>query len=275
MTHPERGRGPGTAGLVELSGLLSPRDWAVMEELKRHRFLTTTQLERLLFHDHATIASGARTCRRTLQRLLGYRLIERLHRRVGGLHAGSSAAIWSLSSVGQRLRSIRFGDGGGSRFREPSQRFVEHYLAVAETLIRISEAARAGHFELTRAQLEPGCWRTFLGRSGGRVVLSPDLFVVTASGDYEDHWFIEVDLGTEHVPTLLRKCAQYELYRASGQEQDRSGGVFPLVLWLVQSPARQAKLLDALHASTGLEQSLYRVATSDELIAVVRAGAGV
>jgi len=71
--------------------------------------------------------------------------------------------------------------------------------------------------------------------------LKPDLYAVTASGDYEDHWFCEIDRATESMPTLLKKCVQYEAYRRTGAEQDRLG-VFPLVVWVVPDDAQADKL---------------------------------
>jgi Replication-relaxation len=75
---------------------------------------------------------------------------------------------------------------------------------------------------------------------------------VTASPDFEDSWFIEVDRGTESLPTLLRKCGRYEEYRRSGIEQ-RDRQVFPLVLWLLLDERRRHVLgaaLDKAPAST-------------------------
>jgi len=58
--------------------------------------------------------------------------------------------------------------------------------------------------------------------SGSRLTLKPDLYVLTAPrtnqqpSEFEDHAYIEVDRATESLPTLIRKCRQYETYRRSG-----------------------------------------------------------
>src|SRR3954447_9872222 len=114
---PERRRGPGAAGLSELTDRLSARDQAVLEAIGNHRFLTTRQVQSFCFNDHSTTDSAARICRRVLHRLEGWLLIERPIRRVGGLMAGSPSSIWMLTSTGQRLRNLRAGLGAVGRVR--------------------------------------------------------------------------------------------------------------------------------------------------------------
>jgi hypothetical protein len=110
-------------------------------------------------------------------------------------------------------------------------------------------------------------WRRFLGIGGESRLLRPDLAVVTAQGDYQDHWFIEVDLRSEHPPTVVRKCHLYEDYRRSGNEQD-AHGLFPRVLWVVPNQQRADKLTAAI-ADAKLDPDLFRVVTTDQLIAAV------
>jgi hypothetical protein len=119
-------------------------------------------------------------------------------------------------------------------------------------------------------QTEPACWR--IAASFGDRMLKPDLFAVTASADYEDHWYIEVDRATESLPTLLRKCAQYEDYRRTGAEQ-QDHGVFPLVIWIVPDDARAAKLRAAIAASRSLDRDLYRICTPASFAGVITGGA--
>jgi hypothetical protein len=200
-----------------------------------------------------------------------WHLIERPIRRVGGLQAGSAASIWMLSSAGQRLRNLRAGRGAVGRVCEPGERFVRHYLAIGEAHLALVTATRTGQLELLRVQIEPACWRSYSGLGGQPEMLKPDLFAVTASGEFEDHWFIEVDRATESLPTLIKQCRQYEAYRRSGQEQAGSG-LFPLVLWVVPDEPRATKLRQALQASHDLDQALYRITTPDRLIAAITGG---
>lgn len=271
MSRPERRRGPGLVGLTELSRMVSQRDWIVLDLLADHRFLTTHHIEQFIFTNHRTPISAARTCRRVLARLDRWGLVERPIRRVGGLQAGSASSIWMLTSSGQRLRSLHAGIGAVGRVREPGERFIAHYLAIADTHLALVHAKRAGRLDLPEVQIEPACWRSYTGLGGSREVLKPDLFAITANGEFQDHWFVEVDRATESIPTLLKQCQQYETYRRHGSEQaDR--GVFPVVAWIVPDAKRATKLTSALATARGLDPQLYRVATPDTFLELVIGG---
>lgn len=265
---PERRRGPGAAGLNELTDRLSERDQAVLETIGNHRFLTTKQLQNFCFNHHATTNSAARICRRVLHRLEDWLLIERPIRRIGGLMAGSASSVWMLTSTGQRLRNLQAGLGAAGRVREPGEGFVRHYLAIADTHLALIEAQRAQRLELLTVQIEPVSWRSYTGPTGSPVVLKPDLYAVTASGEFEDHWFIEVDRATESIPTLIKQCRQYEAYRRTGNEQSETG-LFPLVLWVVPAQLRADKLRDRLVASRDLDPALFRITTPEGLIQAI------
>jgi hypothetical protein len=250
---------------------LSARDRDILTSLDRHRFLTTRQLQVLHFHDHVTSEAAARICRRVLARLDQLEVIEHLERRVGGVRAGSGSYVWRVGLLGDRLlRQVR-GEGARARRKEPSARHLDHCLAVADCHLALLTAARTGHLELLTFATEPDCWRSYLGVSGAREVLKPDLYAVTATGEYEDHWFIEVDRATESLPTLMRKCAQYERYRRIGREQAEAG-VFPLVVWVVPDDTRAAKLQAAVQAARGLDLAVFRVTTTEQFVDVVCGG---
>jgi hypothetical protein len=206
-----------------------------------------------------------------LRRLHGAGLLRQLDRRVGGIRAGSASFIWSLTEQGHRLRQVGALDQPRLRYREPSQRLLDHALAIADTRVRLVIAAREGRIELSDVQTEPACWRSYLGPSGERLVLQPDLAAITAPRiegqltDFEDCWFLEVDLCTEHLPTVLRKCAQYESYRRTGSEQQRLG-IFPAVVWVMSHPERADALRTAIARTTSLDEQLYRITTPDRLI---------
>lgn len=271
------GRGLSGVGLIGLNARLSDRDRAVLRSVATHRFLTTNHIERLHFTEHATPLSASRTARRVIRRLAITGLLVALPRRVGGIASGSHSSVWRLSATAHRLLAYAAGDSAqvpAARLREPSVRFVDHAVAIADAHLALIEAARSGAFGLSGAEIEPRCWRSYLGAYGARETLKPDLAVATVSadGEFEDRWFVEVDLGTEHPPTVLRKCRQYEAYRRTGQEQQQHG-VFPLVAWVTRDQQRADKLTAALAASRELDRSLFRMVAVDEFAALV-AGAG-
>lgn len=256
----------GPERLSALVAGLSQRDLAVLAAVGQHRFLSTIQIQRLHFHDHASPLSSSRSARRVIRRLAQEQLLSALPRRVGGFTAGSVASIWHLSPPGLRLLARTTPEHSTARQREPSPRLVDHYLSIAEAHIGLIEAARAERFALSRVELEPRSWRRYLGGYGQAEVLKPDISITTTSPDgaYEDHWFIEVDLGSEHPPTVVRKCQQYQAFRATGQQQQTSG-VFPLAVWATTTDSRVDKLSSALRASRSLDQALFRVVRLDQI----------
>ena len=268
------GRGQGLVELQRLSYDLSDRDLAIITSVAEHRFLSTDQVERLHFLDHATQLSGSRSCRRVLRRLHQHHLLSALPRRVGGFKAGSGSSIWFGAPAGQRLLALRGATPESARrVREPSVRFVNHALAIAELRVHVVLAARSGQFGLSSVEIEPTSWRSYLAGTGVRETLKPDMAVTTTSrdGEFEDRWFVEVDLGTEHLPTVIRKCQQYEVYRRTGDEQVRHG-VFPFVVWVTQDEERAAKLAGAIRAARSLDQRLFRALPAGRFVELVAGG---
>jgi hypothetical protein len=261
------GRGRvGRVGVLALRQRLSDRDRQILELVGLLRLLRAPQIQTVLFPDerHASPATAARCCRRVLERLTRERLLVRLERRVGGVRAGSASFIYALGSLGQRVL-----DQGGPRRRlsEPSERFVDHTLAVAEFFVRLCVQGRAGACELLEWQSEPGCWREVI-TLGGRVILRPDLFVVLGVGDYELRWFVEIDRGSEHLPAITRKCRLYHSYYKGGSEQRRYR-VFPRVLWVVPDERRAERLRAMIAADRRLTSDLFRVTTSERALAAI------
>jgi Replication-relaxation len=267
-SHPER---LGRRGLVRLSDTLSQRDRQVLSVVAAHRFLTTRQIEAFCFTDHVSALAAARGCRRVLARLHELRVLNRLERRIGGVRAGSASFVWTVGPVGDRL--LRDGSGQPRRrWHEPSATFLDHALAVADTHLRLRRAAGQGAFDLVGVDLEPACWRSYLNGAGGSETLRPDLYVVTASDAYEHCWFIEVDRGSESLPRLLSKCGQYEAYRRSGREQQRTG-TFPLVLWVFPDERRAAKLQRAIATAPRLDPQLFRCVVGEQHVETIAGGA--
>jgi protein involved in plasmid replication-relaxation len=257
--------------LASLRSSVSPRDLEILRSISTHRLLTSKHIEQLHFTGHGSVPAATRSTNRVLKRLDELQLISHLDRRVGGIHAGSSSYVWQLAPAGDRLLQVDLGNGTRRRQREPSVRLLEHTLAVADAHVSLVRASQTNELELVTVQVEPGSWRYFPGPGGTRRLIRPDLAVITAQGEYEDHWFLEVDLGSEHPPTVVRKCQLYEDYRRSGLEQD-AHDVFPRVLWVVPNKARADKLSAAIR-SARLDRHLFRVVTMEQLVPVVIGGA--
>ena len=257
----------GRRALGQLREQLSERDVAVIESVREHRFLTARQIEQLHFVDHGSGQAGARVCRRVLARLSRDRLLTRLERRIGGIRAGSASFIYALGPVGSRLVDER-----RRRFTEPSALFLDHTLAVAETHVQLASAARGGRLALIKVDVEPVCWRRFTGSGGAPETLRPDLYVVTASGAFEDCWFLEIDRSTESPAAIARKCRAYEIYWRTGREQEMHG-TFPLVTWVAQNHQRAQRIETVIGSTRNLKRELFRATTPERLVELIVGGA--
>lgn len=248
---------------------LSERDVAILESLLDYRLLQTSYVRRLHFaHGHATVNAATGATMRVLTRLESHGLVMRLERRIGGVRSGSSGIVWQLGATGERLLRTMHGQKKRRRYVEPSPAFTAHTLAVAELAVTLHELRDRGAVELISVETEPSCWRSFAGPQGTLEWLKPDLFVITASGDYEDHWLFEADLATEHPPVVVRKAKVYQRYAATGAHQNRHG-LFPAVVWVVPDTARQAAVQAALSADTALQPELFRVITTEDFAALI------
>lgn len=262
--------------LYQLVDQLSDRDRHVLSSLERFRLLDTRQVQRLHFvTDHASELAAARACNRALRRLDELGLVLSLARRVGGVRRGSASYIWQLAPLGERY--LRATEGHGRhrrRYVEPGAQFVNHTLAVNNVAVALLEAHRdqAG-FTVEVLGTEPGNWRRYLGAAGEIRWLKPDLHVITtlqserADGGYEDHVFVEVDLGTEHIPRIQAKCRAYADYADTGAYQAQHG-LFPAVVWLSTDKARRAALKAAVAATPRLPPGMCRVSSPDTYLAV-------
>lgn len=246
--------------LEHLAEVMPERDHRVLELVAAHRFLTTNQIERFVFTEHASADSASRSARYVLARLEKNLLLASLERRIGGVRSGSAARIWQLTAGAARLLKA---DGLSFRRHEPSPRFLAHCLAVADVHLLLRDLKR-GHVSAIDVQVEPESWRSFTGAGGERRSLQPDLSATVHATNFSERWFVEVDLGTESLPTLLRKCAQYESYRSTGIEQDEHGA-FPLVWWVLTDADRAARLQHTIRRTPRLTPDLYRVTTFDGL----------
>jgi hypothetical protein len=257
-----------TSQLDQLASGLTQRDWMVLQRVAESRLLTGAQLQRLYWHEGKQAARG-RLARRALQRLTEHRLLVRLDRRVGGVRAGSSGFVYGIGPVGERLLRRRAGASVRRRFQHlPGARFVAHILAVSELLVAISEAERDGRTDVLVMESEPACWRPFVGRGGGRIVLKPDCFLRLGTGAFEDSWFCEMDLATESPTTVLRKAQVYVAFYRNGTEQ-AARGVFPKVLWIVPDDRRLEVVTNALERLPEGAQRLFEVTTRPDALWVL------
>ena len=252
--------------LESLRRRLGERDLAILTAIRMSKYLTSDQVRRLYFREHSTDTAAIRAANRNLGKLREMHLIAAMTRRVGGIRGGSGSYIWHLTEAGERLLRLAKPDDPKrrTRFLEPSGRFLRHTLAVAECSIQIREICeRRKELSLVTVDFEPDSWRAY-SRIGKIVSLKPDLYAKTLCGEYEDCWFIEVDLGTESIPAILEQCRRYHDYFLTGLEQEEFG-VFPLTVWIVPSAHRRDMLKEAIRKNFAGQPSLFAAITPEEL----------
>ena len=260
--------------LGQLDHLLSDRDWLILSSVRGFRFLTTRQIAR----QHFSLGPGpgpiSRNANQALSRLRELGLLSNLERRIGGVRAGSGGYVWQVSELGDRALRAHVGQDSHSRVRpyEPSTSFLDHTLAVAEIVITLQEISRSGRVGVSHLELEPECWRHYLGPSGETRALKPDMAAVTESSGFEDHWFIEVDRATEPPNRVVKKCLQYQEYLATGREQARVG-LFPAVVWAVPSERRRDQLIRRLGDEAVINPRLFTVVTTHDVEELIVVGA--
>lgn len=255
----------------DLSQHMTERDVRILLDLEQLRLLDSRTIQQLHFPvgdgEHLTDLAAMRACNRVLVRLAERDAIVMLSRRIGGITPGSTSIVWQLGKGGERLLRARSGRTNRRRYFEPTYAFMEHTLAVARTLAGLVEASRDRDFEVLEYLSEPDCWRPFTSPIGP-TVLKPDLYVVTADAEVEAHSFVEVDRGTEHLPTVLQKCRVYQDYWGTGRAQEELQ-LFPSVVWIVPDDRRARLIREAIERDAGLDTGLFHVTTPSGAAAVL------
>lgn len=255
---------------VAVAEHLTPRDWAVLVTLRRCRVATGVQLQRLHFAELGEMSAQV-TRSRALRRLVEMRMITVSRRRTGGPGRGSASPVYLLDTAGTTVLRMRTDPEylTGRAVRPPTlpgDRYLAHILAVTELYVQAVEADRAGRFRLAAFAAEPASWWT---DPYGRV-LKPDAFLRVARIEPErvtDRWWVEVDLGTETVPTIAARLRQYAKFRASGATGP--GGVVPGVFVATVDARRAATVRD--HAIPATAADMFQVADFPDAIDTIHA----
>ena len=254
-----------------LADRLNERDWKILVDVGRVRVLTGLQLERLHFTD--LVGRSRSVVRwRVLKRLVDWRVLMPLERRIGGSTHGSTITAFTLDTAGLALLRLHTAASDNHpplrRPGTPGERFLRHVLGVSELYVQLVETARTSSLELVDFRAEPNAWMS----NGLGGWLKPDAYIVVAAGDVEDCWAIEVDKATEHLPTLKRKCETYLDFQRRGQLGPH--GVTPRVLITVPDDKRREAIQTMFDHLPPPADSLIHVVTEiravDYLVQVLR-----
>jgi hypothetical protein len=237
---------------------LGDRDQAILQTLALTRLASGIQLERLHFNHNAPMSRGS-VRRDVLSRLVAWRVLTTLPRRVGGTRAGSGGLVYALDSAGWQLVRSGDWDGGRSirRVGKPSDRFVKHILGVTELYVVLTELSRTGACKVVMFQAEPYCWWPN-GRDG---LLKPDALVVVAL-QVTNVWWLEHDRDNEDLPTIRRKLLAYLDYARRGQRGPYNA--IPLVLLSVPDEARRSAIDGVIRSLPEPASKLFFVEVTEQ-----------
>lgn len=261
----------------QVKNQLGGRDMAILGSLFRVRLLTTAQVQRLHIFEGSPLTRLRRT-QGVLRRLSIRHLVVRLPRVFGGRRAGAPGFIYALSGLG---RAVLDDDAPGhSRpVWKTTGRFQNHMLEVSELYVGLREVERQSQGQrqeqtsspqdetvtLLAFDGEPKCWRHFTGIASELVMVKPDAYVSVRIGRLVLSAFVEVDMGTESLPTIQKKSERYVAYWHSGMEQQRTRtealphGLFPYVVWLVPDEQRRTKIEMVVGRLAVEARKLFRV----------------
>jgi protein involved in plasmid replication-relaxation len=254
------------ARLDRIASELTDLDWSLLSFVASSRLATSRQLIRRFWSDDPKAdPARARAAGRALKRLSGWRVLDPLPgRRRGGVGGGSAVLVYSVGVAGAKLLARR-----GLHLRRlgaPGSHYVNHTITCTGVVVDLYAAHQRGDLDLIEVQQEPQSHRAFLGPWGARLWVRPDLFVRVGVGALEDRWFVEVDLATEHVGTLLTKAKRYLSHYRSGSEQSQFG-IYPRVLWLVPDDRRAGQIEGVLRRLPTEAQRMFAVCRLDQVAA--------
>ena len=242
---------------------LTSRDWQIIEGVNQLRLLTGAQVERLYFADLKLGRSRTASRSRALRRLVTWRVLVPLPRRIGGAGRGSTTLVFALDSGGQRLARERLiATDRPARVRRPGppgERTIRHILAVSESCVALTELSRAVGFALDEFKAEPASW--WPNGLGGYI--KPDAYAVLTLGDIRDHWWIELDLATESLPTVKRQLLAYLDFARRGQLGP--GRIVPRVVIATTTPERRDAIAAMASSLPPPTAQLFRIMQTAEL----------
>jgi hypothetical protein len=233
---------------------LGPRDIEIVLTIARLRLVSSSQLDRLHFLLFSSAKSRVMVRSRVLSRLVAWRVLATLPRRVGGVRAGSAGLVFTLDTVGQQVAQMH-GDGNPPA-HEPGVRFIQHTLAVSELYVALVELSRLHGFTVPVFDTEPRCW--WPNGLGG--TLKPDAFFVLVRSGHANVWWLEQDMKTEHLPTIRKKLAAYLDLLRRGQVGPT--GIMPRILLSVPDEDRQRSIEEVIRRLPEPAPRLFHVMES-------------
>jgi len=253
---------------------ITTRDLALLEQVRRHRFLSSTHLV-------ALDGGNASNVLARLRKLFDHGHLARPPAQLATVPVlGPQPMVYGLATAGARLlreheRQINDGVDWTEKTRRAGAVYIEHTLAVADFMVNLELACRsAGDVEViqereilaaarphTRAAREPLRWvaeQTIRGKREICSVIPDGMFGLRFADGTGTFLLLEIDRGTIPIVrrgnthrSIKRKLATYiEGWRA-GRHLDQFAIQNLRVLMVTSSAARMDNMLAAVEDITG------------------------
>lgn len=268
--------------------VLTSRDTALLEDVWRFRFLTTSQFETLRACDEKEERRfvSRLTLTRRLKLLFHHRYLRRIARpRV----AGSGEPVYVLDVEGARTLSRTYGEvTARAPSRLPKAAALDHLLEVVQVSVALTAASFASKEQQGTSALQSSDFHLVEWLGGERVrfrvalegpgqrrqtvSLIPDAGIVVRADNRRHYAFVEVDRGTEPQRTLAAKCRAYAAYwKEGGFAHDFSvpRGLGFWVLFVAPSPRRAQTIMKAIGTLEGESEGLrmmFRVGFAVDMV---------
>jgi Replication-relaxation len=252
--------------------LLTARDLALLEDVWRFRFLTTSQIEasRRCDPKEENRFVSRLTLTRRLKLLFHHRYLRRIAR---PLAQGSREPVYLLDNEGARVLSRTYGEVTSiPPSRLPGTVALDHLLDIVQMRLSLMAAGTEsdGYALLEWLPGERARFRVALeepGRKKQSVTVIPDGAAIVRLGGHRHYAFVEMDRGTEPQRTIAAKGRAYLAYWESGgfaEDFNVPVGLGFRVLFVAPTLKRAQTILRAVGSLDGPRQ-LFRVAQSEDI----------
>jgi hypothetical protein len=243
---------------AQLARELTAQYTTVLPHLSRTRLLTGAHLDRLLARPDTTPETTARNRRRIMTRLHDLGLVTTLERKIGGVRAGSTGHVYTLTPTGHRVLATLHNQPCPAHIKKtttPGALFLAHTLAISDIYVRLIEASHTHNVTLSSFVTEPQCWQP----TGQGDYLKPDAYCVLSTTTHQDCWWLEIDQATESLPRIRTKSRAYLDYLThNGLGPDN---VPPRVLFTTPDVTRKNAIQEAITKLSTHDNDLIRVTT--------------
>lgn len=205
--------------------VLMERDFEILKALNEYRYLSTSQVYRLLFSDNTTIQST----RRRLRYLFGSKYIGKIAPYVQVGQSGGEMAYHINRNGIKVLGELGIASKSPSKINKVKHLFLQHALDLSDFRVHLTKALisfpevhleqfipdfeRKAQYSAQDGMRRYSTYREVLHTTLRRpYVVYPDAVIILRSGSSKRLYFLEIDRGTEGLEQIRTKLVGYNLF---------------------------------------------------------------